>query len=163
MPWRRPATASSVCIISPNIIDLAVMAGVLSGKFPVIAARDCDEAMQLLGPRRVCRLAYYEVGEDADVAVRDMRLLGRRGMEVIALFHPPCPTAVRQATAKGRIQGLCPLPILPESLLAQTREALSRLRPAPCQSDRNCCLLTQEEIAFLRGPADPEGVSSSVG
>lgn len=144
--------SASVCIISPDIVDLALMAGVLSGKYPVVAARDCDEALRLMGNRRICRLAYYEVGQDADEAVADMYALGRRGMEVIALFHPPCPVVVRQATAKGRIQGLCQLPILPESLLAQTRETLCRLRPAPNPPGQEPCILTQEEIDFLRDP-----------
>ncbi|EFL51034.1 conserved hypothetical protein [Solidesulfovibrio fructosivorans JJ]] len=143
---------AGVCIISPDIIDLAVMAGVLSGKYPVVAARDYEEALRLMGSRRICRLAYYEVGEDADAAVADMYALSRRGMEVVALFHPPCPTVVRQATAKGRIQGLCPLPILPESLLAQTRETLCRIPPAPTPHNQEPCILTQEEIDFLRDP-----------
>lgn len=147
--------AASVCIISPDIIGLAVMAGVLSGKYAVVAARDREEALTLLGRRRTCRLAYYEVGRDADEALADMCALGRRGMEVIALYHPPCPAVVRQATANGRIQGLCPLPILPESLLAQTREALCRIPPAPTPPSQESCLLTQEEIDFLRDPIVP--------
>ena len=140
---------ASVCIISHDIIELAVMADSMSGKYSVIAAHDYDEALYLMESFLSCRLVYYEVGKDADTALKDMYALGRRGMDVFAMYHPPCHTAVRQATVKGRIQGLCRLPILPESLLAQTRNAFCCMPSSLACAQPDPCHLTQDEIDFL--------------
>jgi hypothetical protein len=146
---RRLVLPASVLIICPDPIDLATMAGTLSGNFAVLAAHDLDEAARLLDRTGPCRLAYCEVGDDAETTLEGMRRLGRAGMEVIALIRPPCPQAVREAAANGRVQGVYQLPLLPESLLAQTREMLCRVCPPPSYGRQQACVLTREEVAFL--------------
>ncbi|KHK02376.1 hypothetical protein NY78_2134 [Desulfovibrio sp. TomC] len=131
---------------------MAAIACMLSEHFGVLTAHNLEGAMRLIERPHACRLAYYEVGDDADVAREAIHVLGNAGMEVIALFRPPCPQIVQEAAASGRIQGCCALPICAESFLAQSREILCRLCPAPSREPAQPCLLTREEVKFLLGP-----------
>lgn len=146
---------ASVLIICSDFIELAVMTGTLSGNFAVLAAHDLDGAMRLLDRPNFCRLAYYEVGNDAEATREGIHKLGNAGMEVIALFRPPCPQVVHEAAELGRIQGFHQLPILPESLLVQTNELVCRACPPPDYNRPQPCLLTCEEVKFLLGQDQP--------
>ena len=142
----------SVLIICSDLIEMAAIACMLSEHFGVLTAHHLEGAMHLLERPHSCRLAYYEVGDDADAAREAIHVLGNAGLEVIALFRPPCPQIVQEAAASGRIQGFYPLPICAESFLAQSRDILCRICPAPDVERPQHCLLTREEVKFLLGP-----------
>jgi hypothetical protein len=149
--WEESALPASVLIICSDFIELAIMTGTLSENFAVLAAHDLDGAMRLLDHPNACRLAYYEAGDDAEATREGIHRLGNAGMEVVALYRPPCPQVVREAAVVGRIQGFHQLPMLPEALLAQTRELICRAHH-PVHYDRpQSCLLTREEVKFLLG------------
>ena len=130
---------------------MAAISCMLSEHHVVVTAHNLDGAMRLLNRPNSCRLAYYEVGDDADAAREGIHLLGNAGMEVVALFRPPCPQLVCEAAASGRIQGYCQMPICVESFLVQSREIMRRVCPIQNDDRPQPCLLTNEEVQFLLG------------
>jgi len=132
------------------------MTGILSGHFAVLAAHGPDEALRLIARQGPCRLAFFEMGDDPETDLDWTRGPGMADMTVIALARRPCPPAVRDAVANGRVQEVCLLPVAPQTLLAKTRDVLSC--PRPGNAHAHTCVLTREEVAFLLGtflPTEP--------
>jgi hypothetical protein len=130
-------------------MGLASMAGALSGHFAVLTAHGSEDALRLIERHPSCRVAYIDVGDDPKASLGWTSELRKLDIAVIALIRDPCPTAVREAVASGRIQGTCLLPLSPASFLEQTRDTVSRLSPSNGKSNTPSKVLTREEVDFL--------------
>jgi DNA-binding NtrC family response regulator len=140
-----------ILIVHSDTIELSLMAAALADSYDVLAARDMEEALFFLNRIPPCRLACFEVGSDVEAAVSNMRELGKSGMEIIALIHPPCPRLVREAIKAGRIQGLCLLPIDIQHFTTIIRKFTSKLYHKKEDNPSHHRILTKEEISFLLG------------
>ncbi|KHK04207.1 hypothetical protein [Desulfovibrio sp. TomC] len=137
-------------IVCPDTMELAFLAGALSGHFSVLAAHDADEAARLVKRFGPCRLAYLTLDEDCESAVRLVRDVSGSATPVYALVHPSCPDTVGRAANCGSLDGVCQLPMAPPALQAKTRELLGLdLAAASLRPGR--AILTREEVDFLIG------------
>ena len=148
---RRYDLPASVLIVCPDSMELAFLTGALSGHYSVLAAHDTDEATCLVKRFGPCRLAYLTLDQDYESAIRLVRDVSGSATPVYALVHPPCPGTVDRAANCGSLDGVCLLPMDPETLQAKTREVLelgptARARPRPGRA-----VLTREEVDFLIG------------
>jgi len=141
-------TRMRILIVNSDNIELSLMAAALADGYAVITARNMKEALFFLNRFPPCRLTCFEVNSDVHTAVNNMRKLRKIGMEVIALFRPPCPKLVHEEIKSGNIQGLCKLPINIRAFTTSIRKFSARLylKDSPL---RHSNILTKEEISFI--------------
>lgn len=145
--------STRVLIVCPDSMELAFLAGALSGHFAVLAARDTDEAARLSAHFGPCQLAYLSLNADDDPAtlLKDLDGLAPR---VITLLHGPCSDTAdnnRQPNQPHDQEGVCRRPLSPGALLARTWQALGLPQPGKPPRRPSGSVLTPDEIAFLLG------------
>lgn len=128
------------------------MAAALSGRFPVLAAKTSEDALELIERFGPCDVAFCQVFDDPEAGVDFVEALCRAspGVTVIALTQLPCPDTILRAATKGLVNSICVLPLTPEFLCDKACHALSH------QRQRRWCgtvatHLTREEVDFLLG------------
>ncbi len=146
-------------------MGLASMTGALSGHYAVLAAPSPEAALRLIARQGPCQVAFCETFDDAEAGENFAAELDEAcpGIAILALARDPCPDPILNAVIRGAIDGICLLPLSPESLREKTLEALEnagrRQKPDSGQTDGE--ILTREEVDFLLGRDMMEPMASN--
>lgn len=147
--------ATCVLVLCPHADGRDSLAQALQDRYVVLTAATTEEALRLVRTHAPCRLVYCEMDGAVETTLEAAQALKRLcpAMAVIALARPPYPGPLRQATQKGLLYAVQPLPLVAESLLQQTEATLAHTPPVVREPKHACGLLTREEIDFLLGRA----------
>jgi hypothetical protein len=146
-----------ILIVNSDITELSLMASILADSYDVISARNLEEALFFLDRSPPCRVAYFEISPYIGISINSIKILGKLGMNIVALFRSPCPQLVREAIRSGHIQGLCKLPINIDSFPTHVRKFTSNINIKNNKPYLHPRVLTREELEFLL-PSKPESI-----
>jgi hypothetical protein len=129
------------------------MAAALDGHFSVLAAGTAESALGLIARHGPCGAAFCEIPDDPESGLDFAARLAQAspGIAVTALIRPPCPKSMLRAVADGILDGVCLLPLSPESLREKARSALAEAHRRRSPTEASSGILTREEVEFLLG------------
>lgn len=127
------------------------MVSALSGDHNIVAFHNIKEARCYSPQPFQFDIAFIEFDTDSSTLVSDVLEFEKNDIDVIVLFHTPCPQSIVDLFIAGKIYGLLRLPIDLELFILQAQRLIAQASKTKKTSTNQRHILTKNEVSYILG------------